>query len=67
MYAGKIIFSQVIDHLPMHTFRRCVRKYQGNFKMKSYTCLVILHGIFLNDLAEVLLIFFARHVGETRP
>lgn len=39
MYAGKIIFSQVMDHLPMHTFRRCVRKYQGNFKVKSYTCL----------------------------
>lgn len=39
MYVGKIIFSQLIDHLPMHTFRRCVKKYQGNFKVKSHTCL----------------------------
>jgi hypothetical protein len=22
-------FSQVTDHLPVHTFRRCVQRYQG--------------------------------------
>ncbi len=39
MYTGKLIFSQVIDHLPLHTFRRCVKRYGGNHKIKSFTCL----------------------------
>lgn len=39
MYSGQLIFSQVMDHLPMHTFRRCVHRYQGNRYVKSFTCL----------------------------
>jgi hypothetical protein len=39
MYAGKLVFAQVMDHLPMHTFRRCVRRYDGNHKVKSFSCL----------------------------
>jgi hypothetical protein len=39
MYGGKLVFSQVIDHLPMHTFRRCVRRYGGNHRVRSFTCL----------------------------
>ena len=39
MYTGKLIFSQVTDHLPMHTFRRCVQRYRGNHKIKRFTCL----------------------------
>lgn len=39
MSTGKLIFSQVIDHLPLHTFRKCVKRYQGNHKVKSFTCL----------------------------
>lgn len=39
MNTGQIIFSQVMDHLPMHTFRRCVDRYEGNYKIKSFSCL----------------------------
>jgi len=39
MYTGTLIFSQVMAHLPMHTFRRCVRRYRGHHKVKSFTCL----------------------------
>lgn len=39
MATGKLVFSQVIDHLPLHTFRQCVERYQGNDKVKSFTCL----------------------------
>lgn len=39
MYSGKLVFSQVMDHLPMHTFRRCVQRYQGNRKIHRFTCL----------------------------
>jgi len=38
MYAGKLVFSQVLEHLPKHTFRRCVQRYRGNHKVKEFTC-----------------------------
>ncbi len=39
MYAGKLVFSQVMDHLPMHAFRRCVSRYQGERYVKQVRCL----------------------------
>ncbi len=39
MYLGRFVFSQVIAHLPMSAFRTCVKRYQGNRKIKSFTCL----------------------------
>lgn len=38
MYSGKLVFSQVLEHLPLHLFRRCVQRYQGDFKVKEFTC-----------------------------
>lgn len=39
MYSGKTVFAQVIDHLPMHSFRHCVARYGGQHKLKSFSCL----------------------------
>lgn len=39
MYTGRLIFSQVMDYLPKHIFRQCVNRYQGNRKIKNFTCL----------------------------
>lgn len=39
MHAGKLVFSQLMDHLPIDTFHRCVKRYNGNHKIKSFTCL----------------------------
>jgi len=39
MYSGKLVFSQLITHLPMHSFRRCVRRYRGEHWIKSFSCL----------------------------
>lgn len=39
MYTGNLIFSQVMDFMPMHTFRRTVERYQGDYKVKRFTCL----------------------------
>ena len=39
MYTGQLVFSQVTDHLPMHTFRRCVQRYQGERYVKRFRCL----------------------------
>ena len=38
MYTGKLVFAQAMDHLPLHTFRRCVQRYGGNRHIKSFTC-----------------------------
>ncbi len=39
MYTGKLIFSQVLAHLPMQDFRCCVGRYNGNHKIKTFKCL----------------------------
>ncbi len=39
MYAGKIVFAQLIDHLPRHAFRRCIQRYGGHYKVQSFSCL----------------------------
>jgi len=36
---GKTIFSQVMDFLPQFKFRQCVNRYQGNYRVRSFTCL----------------------------
>jgi hypothetical protein len=39
MNQGKLVFAQVMEHLPLTTFRRCVACYQGEYKVKSFSCL----------------------------
>ena len=39
MYAGKLVFAQITEHLPLPIFRRCVQRYGGHHKVKSFTCL----------------------------
>ena len=39
MYSGKLVFSQLMDFLPMHKFRSCVNKYKGNYRIRSFSCL----------------------------
>ena len=39
MYSGKLVFSQLMTHLPMHSFRRCVGRYRGEHWIKRFSCL----------------------------
>jgi hypothetical protein len=39
MYTGQLVFSQLMDFLPMHRFRQCVNRYNGNRHVKSFSCL----------------------------
>jgi hypothetical protein len=39
MNQGKLIFAQVMQHLPLTTFRRCVARYDGEHKVKHFSCL----------------------------
>ena len=38
MNIGRTIFSQVIDHLPIKEFRKCVGRYQGDRYVKRFSC-----------------------------
>jgi len=38
MNSEKTIFSQLLDFVPYYDFRKCVERYQGNYKIKSFSC-----------------------------
>ena len=39
MHEGHYVFAQVMQHLPLTTFRRCVERYGGEHKVKRFSCL----------------------------
>ena len=39
MNQGKLVFAQMMQHLPLTTFRRCVTRYRGERKVQSFSCL----------------------------
>ena len=39
MNMGKLVFAQITRHLPLTTFRRCVARYGGEHKVKTFSCL----------------------------
>lgn len=38
MNSGKSIFAQLMEFLPIYEFRKCVKRYNGNYKVQSFTC-----------------------------
>ena len=38
MNCGKTVFAQLLGFAPDYEFRRCVERYNGNHKVKSFTC-----------------------------
>lgn len=39
MNTSPTVFSQIMNHLPLHDFRKCVLKYRGDYKIKNFSCL----------------------------
>ena len=39
MNKGKLVFAQLTEHFPLSTFRRCVARYGGEFRVRSFSCL----------------------------
>lgn len=39
MNLGKTIFSQIMDFLPLYEFHKCVERYSGNYRMRSFSCM----------------------------
>jgi hypothetical protein len=38
MNLGQSLFAQLMDHLPSHEFRKCVQRYDGNYRVRSFSC-----------------------------
>jgi IS4 transposase len=38
MHEGRIIFAQIMDHLPRRQLNRCIRKYGGDRISRQFTC-----------------------------
>jgi transposase len=34
----RTVFSQILDFIPKHQFRACVNRYNGNYRVKSFSC-----------------------------
>jgi hypothetical protein len=39
MHIGNLVFSQLMEFAPWHTFRRLVAKYRGDFNVRTFSCL----------------------------
>lgn len=38
MFDGQFVFAQLMEFLPRHDFNKCVRRYQGDKRLKSFSC-----------------------------
>ena len=38
MYAGQVVFSQLMEFLPRREFRECVTRYQGDRRVRNLSC-----------------------------
>jgi hypothetical protein len=39
MNSGKTVFAQLLEHFPYYEFSKCVNRYKGEYKVKSFSCL----------------------------
>src|SRR5919197_595932 len=37
MHQGKLVFAQLMEHLPLHTFRRCVARYPSSYPVLKFS------------------------------
>jgi hypothetical protein len=59
MHTGKLVFAQLMEYLPLHTFRRCVAKYPGRYPTLSfshldqYLCMVFAQLTYRESLRDI--------------
>jgi hypothetical protein len=59
MFTGKLVFAQLMDFLPLHTFRRCVARYPSNSPTKTfshldqYLCMAFAQLTFRESLRDI--------------
>ena len=59
MYAGSLVFAQIMGHLPWHVFNRCVSRYGGDRYVKAFTsadqyrCMAFAQLTYRNSLRDI--------------
>jgi len=59
MFTGKHVFAQLMDFLPLHTFRRCVARYPSSYPTKTfshldqYLCMAFAQLTFRESLRDI--------------
>jgi hypothetical protein len=38
MHQGRFIFSQLMEFLPRYEFNKCIRRYRGNHRIRTFSC-----------------------------
>ena len=38
MFIGRAVFSQIMTRIPQHQFYACVDRYQGNHRIRTFSC-----------------------------
>ena len=38
MHTGRLVFSQLMDFLPKYEYDKCVRRYRGNHRVRTFSC-----------------------------
>jgi hypothetical protein len=39
MHTGRTVFAQVMDFVPLREFHQCVARYEGEYKVRDFSCL----------------------------
>ena len=59
MHAGKLVFAQLMGHLPLHTFRQCVAKYPSRYPtlkfshLDQFLCLAFAQLTYRESLRDI--------------
>ena len=59
MHSGKLVFAQLMDHLPLHTFRRCVANYPNRYPtlkfshLDQFLCMAFAQLTFRESLRDI--------------
>lgn len=59
MHHGKLVFAQLMDYLPLHTFRRCVARYPGRYPtlkfshLDQFLCMAFAQLTFRESLRDI--------------
>lgn len=38
MNSGRLVFSQLMEFLPKYEYDKCVRRYRGNYRVRTFSC-----------------------------
>jgi len=59
MHSGKLVFAQLMEHLPLHTFRRCVARYPSRYPtlkfshLDQFLCMAFAQLTFRESLRDI--------------